>query len=293
MLITPSRAAFLASLLLATTSLVAADAGKFFDTGLLIEVNTIEAFPTDIKVALGRQKSGVDGFADKRDKFNATDVINSDLPMRRFIVGGASSNSDVLAYEEGGRAYSIHAVAFTLGKQGWTPAGEWDLAENPYTLRRLLEIIYSKTHPGQSQRLGAYQPSRRDGPLRKTNISDQEVREIQAVAATVSPGAIVNISGVVTGCPCEDGPACTDQVWVVAYRPDQSRGLQLSKISDHWTIGAVQQWWLDRDSLFARRLRGELSWKEFVAAHETLQGRLPQCSNTVTSVDTHSARDRP
>lgn len=85
-------------------------------------------------------------------------------------------------------------------------------------------------------------PHRRDGPLRYENISDEEVREVQSAAAEVLPQAIVNISGVTTGCPCEDGEQCSDQVWIVAYRPDRSVGLMLSKISHHWVIGVVQRW---------------------------------------------------
>lgn len=271
------RAIHLVILLLAATPLVAADAGFPIDTHSLVEVRTIEAFPADIKAALGRQKAGVDGFADQREKFNATDAINSSLPMRRFSAGGASSTAALLAYEEGGRAHSFHAVAFSLETQGWTKVGEWALTKNPNSLRRVLELVDSKDYPDPMRQYLVRQPLRRDGPLRETNISDLEVREIQAIAATVSPGAIVNISGVVTGCPCEDGPACTDQVWIVAHRANQSRGLQLSKIDDHWAIGAVQQWWLDWDSLVASRR--QMSRNDFFAAEEAMQARLPQCLN--------------
>jgi hypothetical protein len=55
-------------------------------------------------------------------------------------------------------------------------------------------------------------PVRRDGPLREADLSDEEAREIQGVAHVVVPDALVNISGVVTGCPCEDGTGCSDQV---------------------------------------------------------------------------------
>ena len=80
-------------------------------------------------------------------------------------------------------------------------------------------------------------PVRIDGPLRYENISDIEVREIETATRKVYPGAIVNISGVTTGCPCEDGPTCTDQVWIVAYRPERIKGLMLSRIDGRWGIG--------------------------------------------------------
>lgn len=155
--------------------------------------------------------------------------------------------------------------------------------------RGVLQLVDSKEYPDLMRQYLARQPSRRDGPLRETNISDVEVREIQAIAAVVSPGAIVNISGVVTGCPCEDGPACTDQVWIVAHRDNQSHGLQLSKIDDHWAIGAVQQWWLDWDSLQASRR--QMSRNDFFVAEEAMQERLPQCLNPTTNVENVSARD--
>ena len=104
----------------------------------------------------------------------------------------------------------------------------------------------------KEDRAFALRPTRRDGPLRYENIRDTEVAEIRQVAAAVVPRAIINISGVVEGCPCEDGPACTDQVWILAYRTDKTVGLLLSKIKDKWTIGPVQQWWLDYEDLQSR-----------------------------------------
>src|SRR5689334_23330213 len=52
-------------------------------------------------------------------------------------------------------------------------------------------------------------PRRRDTPLRYLNITDNEVREIQRLAAGVQINEIMNISPVVTGCACEEGPDCT------------------------------------------------------------------------------------
>ena len=95
-------------------------------------------------------------------------------------------------------------------------------------------------------------PRRVDVPLRAENISDEEVREIQAVTATVYPGALANIAGVVDGCPCEEGPLCTSQVWVVAYKDSQYDGLMLSRVDKTWTVGQVQSWWLKYDSLRKR-----------------------------------------
>lgn len=64
----------------------------------------------------------------------------------------------------------------------------------------------------------ATDPSRPSAPLRQDNITDEEVREVQLAALEVYPDVIVNISGVTTGCGCEEGPACTAQVWIALHR---------------------------------------------------------------------------
>ena len=91
-----------------------------------------------------------------------------------------------------------------------------------------------------------------DGPLSDTNISDIEVRQVQAIVLGLYPGAIVNIGGVMSECRCEDGPACTAQVWVVAHDLGQSHGLMLSKIDGEWQLGPLQDWWLDYEKLVVR-----------------------------------------
>src|SRR5688572_4197393 len=58
-------------------------------------------------------------------------------------------------------------------------------------------------------------PNRRDAPLRELNLTDEEVREIQAATRNYLPADYLNISPVVTGCACEDGPDCKEQVYVL------------------------------------------------------------------------------
>jgi len=129
-------------------------------------------------------------------------------------------------------------------------------------------------------------PRRIDEPLRDTNISDIEVREIESVTRELHPGAIVNISGVTAGCPCEDGPTCEDQVWVVAHRNALSKGLMLSRIENHWTVGPVQKWWLRYDDLQTRRRErwadGRTSSREEImslqAERQQLMDAFPACA---------------
>ncbi len=67
-----------------------------------------------------------------------------------------------------------------------------------------------------SKRAEALRPAYRAEPLRYLNISDEEIRQVQLVSVKFLPRALVNISPVVTNCPCEEGPNCAAQVYVVA-----------------------------------------------------------------------------
>ena len=129
----------------------------------------------------------------------------------------------------------------------------------------LLAILIGDTASGDSDKRAAWKagqaklnhihrsrPRRLDVPLRTENISDEEVREIQAITDRVYPGAIANISGVTEGCPCEEGPQCTSQVWVVAYRKSRYKGLMLSRVDGKWTVGRIQDWWIKYENLRSR-----------------------------------------
>lgn len=121
----------------------------------------------------------------------------------------------------------------------------------------------------------ALQPRRRDEPMRYENITDDEVREIQLVAEKALPRVLVNISPVVTGCPCEEGPQCTDQVYLVANTADRSRGLQLSRVKNAWRIGVVQEWWLRYEALRARE--NKMNYRAFREAEHKLLFEFPAC----------------
>jgi hypothetical protein len=119
-------------------------------------------------------------------------------------------------------------------------------------------------------------PYRRESPVRVDNIKAEEVQEILTVMTQVRPGSIVNIGTVVSGCPCEDGPSCSDQVWIVAHGSDKSVGLLLSKVDSHWAIGPVQKWWLEREDLEARR-KSFSSSLAYMHAEDALTERFPAC----------------
>ncbi len=136
-------------------------------------------------------------------------------------------------------------------------------------------------------------PVRRDLPLREENITDSEVLEIEAVMKEMFPGAVVYISAVTTGCPCEDGPGCTDQVWSVAFHDDASSELALSRIDDEWQVGPLQDWWLIRDRIFAlwrsaRRGAADndgISFEEFTRRMDEHNLAFPACSADLATDD--------
>jgi hypothetical protein len=257
----------------------AADTALPFDSSRLIEVRTLAAFPKEVTAALGWPQPGPGGIVDVYDKFNARNDVGNELPLRRFYEGGLSSDGAVIIYEQGGRPPTYHAVVFTPTRLGWSKLRDWTLDERTF-LREWLETVDSVHHPGTkhnyrlSARMALTRPMRRDGPLREVNLSDNEVREIQSVVSELYPGAILNISGVVTGCPCEEGASCSDQVWTVAHSEGRIDGLQLSRIGDRWMVGSIQQWWLSYAQLQASR---NLSPVKRTEALQSLWDSFPAC----------------
>jgi hypothetical protein len=137
------------------------------------------------------------------------------------------------------------------------------------------------------KRIRETRPARRESPIRLENIDDDEVREIQRLTSARWPGAIVNIGTVVVGCPCEDGPDCSDQVWIVGHRPTEMKGLLFSKIKGRWSVGPVQSWWLEYEQLGARRSAFRSSWEHMQALADFWK-TFPAC--TVASVPAHDGR---
>lgn len=144
------------------------------------------------------------------------------------------------------------AAAAASHAQSKTPAPARSLT--PDQMRQMMEDReYWRQQRGRYQdiefRAWKLQPARRDTPLRELNISDDEIREVETIAQSYLPRSMVNISPVVTDCPCEEGPTCTAQVYVIAQTKDKTRGLQLSRMNDRWGVSLVQQWYLRREAL--------------------------------------------
>jgi len=299
--VSPTRSRFVAGVLGAMPFLLlggpsAADA-PMVDTRTLVEVRTLDGLPREVNELLGRGKPGTAGIANVYEPFNQTDVVNEKLPSRRFLVAGSNLSYALIAYEQGGRAHSFFAKGFSLDASGWKQVGSWTLPRAAASLHGLIEEIdhqVADATPAHDQSLSAIfarqarrygtRPVRREGPLRAENISDEEVREIESIGLGLMPGALVNISGVVTGCPCEEGASCSDQVWIVVYRPGESKGVQLSKIGGRWGIGPLQQWWFDYETLSARRPWDSMdSILAFEVELNKLYDRFPICATEPAS----------
>jgi len=129
-----------------------------------------------------------------------------------------------------------------------------------------------------SNRAEELRPRRRDEPLRYLNITDEEVRQVQLVSLKYLPRAMVNISPVVTNCPCEEGPDCSAQVYVVASTDVNSKGLQLSRLRNQWMVGVVQQWWIRRDAMHAPKADSPfLERYRYARALHELYAEFPRC----------------
>ena len=126
-------------------------------------------------------------------------------------------------------------------------------------------------------------PRRRDEPLRYVNLSDNEMREIQQVAQSYLSKTVLNVSPVVEGCPCEEGPMCTEQVYVVTLASGKATGLQLSRVKKVWKVGVVQMWWSRYDAL--REQQKKMEYRAFMRAESELYREFPVCVGELVKVE--------
>lgn len=158
---------------------------------------------------------------------------------------------------------------------GWAGSG---LADN------------AKSISPDSPQIWKTRPQRRDEPLRDENISDREVLQIEGLMHELYPGSLVYLSAVTTGCPCQDGAGCTDQVWSVASRGGESNELALSKIDGDWQLGPLQEWWLIRDRIWETYRRSRLkmgnekamNFQEYLRRLAEHNEAFPTCELTLT-----------
>src|SRR2546425_13315661 len=93
--------------LVATAQQHSACAGK-----PLTEAHSLEILPAQLNSLLGRDRSGLEGIADRNGKFNVTDVEDNKLAMRRFVLAGLSASCAIVAVERGARPQNYQGLEF-------------------------------------------------------------------------------------------------------------------------------------------------------------------------------------
>jgi hypothetical protein len=131
---------------LSATDTSGAEAPPHINGQSLSEVLSLAFLPVGVTTALGRTKSGMDGVADRTERFNVTDVVYSKLPMRLFIVGGVSDTHVLVAIEHGGRSLYFEAFSYTRANSIWKETRSWHLSRKPATLLELLRLIGEDAH---------------------------------------------------------------------------------------------------------------------------------------------------
>lgn len=105
------------------------------------ELQTLQELPPSIQNTLGVGRVGLEGIADAGGRFNVTDVVDSALPMKRFVVAGISSKQLLVAIEHGGRGHYFEVLLFELPNQ---ERQKWTFMEKPSGLQGLIEALSAK-----------------------------------------------------------------------------------------------------------------------------------------------------
>ena len=105
------------------------------------EQHSLQSLPIEVQKALGVGKIGLDGIAEPDGRFNVTDVVESRLPMRRFILGGRSDKALLLVIEHGGYAHYFETSLISLPPGSLQPTEKWTLFEKPSSLKQLIDQL--------------------------------------------------------------------------------------------------------------------------------------------------------
>ncbi|MBI3716064.1 MAG: hypothetical protein HY255_08740 [Betaproteobacteria bacterium] len=118
------------------------------DGAMLAEIRSLAALPESVSELLGRNRTMFLSIADRNEKFNATDVVYQDRPMRRFALAGRNANCLLVAIERGGFAYWIELLKFEKTGETWRQTGRGALRRFPASTRDLEE--YSAALPPEA-----------------------------------------------------------------------------------------------------------------------------------------------
>ena len=106
-----------------------------------VEVGSLASLPAAIQDSLGAQRTGAEGIADRGARFNTTDVIQPGLPMRRFVVAGLAPDAAIVAYERGGRGYSVRVLLYQWSGSHVQRVRAWTTYDPPDGLAGLIRSV--------------------------------------------------------------------------------------------------------------------------------------------------------
>ena len=106
-----------------------------------VEVGSLASLPAVIQDSLGAQRAGAEGIADRGARFNTTDVIEPGLPMRRFVVAGLAPDAALVAYERGGRGYSVRVLLYQWSGSRVRRVRAWTTYDPPDGLAGLIKSV--------------------------------------------------------------------------------------------------------------------------------------------------------
>jgi hypothetical protein len=102
------------------------------------EARSLDALPKQLRHLFPSSTTGVDGIADRGGRFNATDVIVRDWPMRRFVLAAVGTTCAVVAIEYGGRAHGYELTEYRLATDGWKAGERRTSSSEPKSTKDLL-----------------------------------------------------------------------------------------------------------------------------------------------------------
>jgi hypothetical protein len=103
------------------------------------EVRSLDRLPSQMRRLLPNSTNGPDGIADHGGRFNVTDVVDYDLPMRRFSLAAVGARCAVVAVEYGGRAHGFALIRLT--DAGWHSVWRRTVFNEPKSTKDLLTDV--------------------------------------------------------------------------------------------------------------------------------------------------------
>jgi hypothetical protein len=103
----------------------------------LAETQTLAGLPAAIRAHLGVALKGLEGVAEKGAPFNATDVVERNLPMRRLLVAAHDGDTWLVAIEQGGRSHYTCVYLFNGGIE----SQQWSLPTLPRNLKEVVDRL--------------------------------------------------------------------------------------------------------------------------------------------------------